>query len=145
MGKREAFTLIELMIVVAIIGILAATAIPKFASLLEKSKEGYTKGAISSIRAALNVYYGSTEGFYPTDDLSVLVADAKYLSNIPPTKLPGTPHINSTAIHAAGTAEAAVTDAAGWAYVNDRADHDWGTVLINCTHADSAGVLWSTF
>ena len=56
--SKKGFTLIELMIVVAIIGILAAIAIPKFANLINKSKEGATKGALSTVRSAIQVYYG---------------------------------------------------------------------------------------
>ena len=62
---RKGFTLIELMIVVAIIGILAAIAIPKFADLINKSKEGATKAGLSSLRSALQVYYGDNEGRFP--------------------------------------------------------------------------------
>ncbi|MBI3565196.1 MAG: prepilin-type N-terminal cleavage/methylation domain-containing protein, partial [Elusimicrobia bacterium] len=63
--NKKGFTLIELMIVVAIIGILAAIAIPKFAELIRKSGEGASKGNLGSIRSALSIYYGDMEGTYP--------------------------------------------------------------------------------
>ncbi|MFA5779030.1 MAG: prepilin-type N-terminal cleavage/methylation domain-containing protein [Elusimicrobiota bacterium] len=65
MKTKKGFTLIELMIVVAIIGILAAIAIPKFADLIKKSKEGATKGSLGALRSALTIYYGEQEGEYP--------------------------------------------------------------------------------
>ncbi|OGS45829.1 MAG: hypothetical protein A2539_05520 [Elusimicrobia bacterium RIFOXYD2_FULL_34_15] len=65
MKIKKGFTLIELMIVVAIMGILAALAIPKFAALIKKSKEGSTKGSLGALRSALSIYYGSTDGTYP--------------------------------------------------------------------------------
>ena len=64
--EQRGFTLIELMIVVAIIGILAAIAIPKFTSMLEKSREGATKGNLGAIRSAIAIYYGDREGVWPT-------------------------------------------------------------------------------
>ncbi|HXC63812.1 MAG TPA: prepilin-type N-terminal cleavage/methylation domain-containing protein, partial [bacterium] len=64
-GKEKGFTLVELMIVVSIIGILAAVAIPKFGNMLEKSREGATKGNLGAIRSAVSNYYADQQGWYP--------------------------------------------------------------------------------
>ena len=157
-NNKKGFTLIELMIVVAIIGILAAIAIPKFADLINKSKEGATKGALSSVRSALQVYYGDNEGWFPADDLSILVAGAKYINAIPVVKLPGTGHSDSAAVQAyssttvAGVFQPAAADG-GWAYFNNpNVAVMWGTFVANCSHEDIKGVSdtavwtpWTTF
>ena len=147
MNNKKGFTLIELMIVVAIIGILAAIAIPKFADLINKSKEGATKGSLSSVRSAIQVYYGDNEGWFPVDSLACLTANAKYLSEIPKAKLPNTGHgdIDAVAVAAA--------DDGGWLYFNTRTTPStWGNFVVNCTHEDLKGqesgdvtTVWSTF
>src|SRR3977135_4079302 len=89
---KKGFTLIELMIVVAIIGILAAIAIPQFAQLVAKSQEGATKGNLGTLRSALSIYYGDTEGVYPTErtSFSSLTTGGKYLQGVPQANLPRT-------------------------------------------------------
>ena len=141
MGRRRApgFTLIELMIVVAIIGILAAIAIPKFASLIRKSSEGACKGSLGAIRASLSIYYGDMEGQYPTDLASLTVA-GKYLGSIPNSKTPNY-HSDLSTIQQAATAN----DQGGWNYDNATGDVNLGTAWVNCTHTDTKGSVWTTY
>jgi len=62
----KGFTLIELMIVVAIIGILIAVVIPKFAGMKQKALEGATRGNLGIIRSNVEVYRGENMNIPPT-------------------------------------------------------------------------------
>ena len=57
---RRGFTLIELVIVIGIIGLLAALAIPKFYDLTGQAKVGATKAGLGSLRSLLAVRYAQS-------------------------------------------------------------------------------------
>jgi prepilin-type N-terminal cleavage/methylation domain-containing protein len=138
-SAKRGFTLIELMIVVAIIGILAAIAIPKFAELIRKSNEGATKGNLGAVRSALSIYYGDMEGQYPADPLAMTIS-GKYLATVPKAKTPNY-HSDSAGFNLAS----ATNDGAGWNYNNVITDANFGTMWVNCTHTDTKGSTWTTY
>lgn len=137
--KARGFTLIELMIVVAIIGILAAVAMPKFADLIKRSKEGATKGKLGGIRSALSIYYGDQEGAFPNTP-DALTVNGTYMNTIPAAAMPPN--------HAADKnfdLNADENDGGGWTYNNVATDANWGELLVNCTHTDAKGTIWTTY
>jgi len=140
-SRKSGFTLIELMIVVAIIGILAAIAIPKFAELIRKSGEGASKGNLGSIRSALSIYYGDLEGQYPSV-LSALTVSGKYLTSVPNAKAPNYHGDTSAEIDALLSAP---DDSGGWVYNNTIGNANVGGVIVNCTHTDTKGSVWTTY
>lgn len=75
----KGFTLIELMVVVIIIGILAAVAIPQFVGQTDKAKEKAAKADLKMIGNALEMYYNENND-YPSA-LSGLSPD--YLKKVP--------------------------------------------------------------
>jgi type IV pilus assembly protein PilA len=81
MKKQQGFTLIELMIVVAIIGILAAIALPAYSDYTKKAKVSEVMLAASSARTAVSEYAASQGTLPPASWLPETQA-SNYVSGV---------------------------------------------------------------
>ena len=134
------------MIVVAIIGILAAIAIPRFAQMIEKSREGQTKGNLNSIRSAASIYYGDQKGIWPTT-LSTFsfYGFSGYLDVLPSVKVtgafvPGSKNPAGGIISMSEDSSVPTASATGWLY-----DSNIGRVYVNSTVKDSKEIPYSFY
>ena len=159
--KQKGFTLVELMIVVAIIGILAAVAIPKFAQMLEKSREGATKGNLGAIRSAVSNYNADQQGWYPVsmDTVSYYVTATSvslpafcptYLdSTLPGVKCTGKATFNGTSANngpGSSPSSANAVTSGSWAtpaFLTASGGYGWKYDGPNTTNTNNAsGVVW---
>jgi MSHA pilin protein MshA len=124
MRNSKGFTLIELVIVIAIIGILAALSLPKFIDMSGASKEAATKAGLGSVRAVLGTRYaasgtGGATASYPT----ALQATDFAAADIPKNALNGTSGVTALTATVAGNGTNAN---AGYWYVSLTSSADYG-------------------
>lgn len=85
--RRKGFTLIELMIVIAIIAILAAILVPNFIRARAQGQVTACKSNLKNIGTALEMYSTDSSGRYPTTITSLT---PNYLKSIPTCASVGT-------------------------------------------------------
>jgi len=104
--SESGFTLIELVIVIVILGILAAGAIPKYEDMREQARVATIKGQLGSIRSAIAIQYARNalngNATFPTLD-GTIFADGR---------VPKKPVNNSNAVKTT----AGIDNAGGWQY-----------------------------
>lgn len=68
MSQKKGFTLIELIMVIVILGILAAVAVPKYIDLTTDAKTAAEKGVVGGVRAGIMTYYVQNKAYPATLD-----------------------------------------------------------------------------
>lgn len=121
-NRQSAFTLLEIMLVVAIIGVLLAAAIYKMAPALDVAKGTRTRGDIQGLRTMLLSYNG-TNGYYPSTDQGLNALVPKLMEELPKDAW-GTPYV----YRCPGRANPRSYDlfSAGPDRIPDTSDDDWG-------------------
>jgi len=68
-GKKgkKGFTLIELMVVVIVVGILAAAAIPIYRFAMSRAYSSEAKATMGTMMSSMKVFYTENEGVYPPE------------------------------------------------------------------------------
>lgn len=142
-NRRNAFTLVEVLIVVVIMAVLAATIIPQFSDSSKDAKVSSVKFNAHTIRSQVELYKSQHDGGLPGDDLLELTTKTNdkgttssadgplvygpYISKLPNNPFTGSNTVKEITADPATSTDVNTTD--GWLY-NKTTGHVW----IN--HAD---------
>lgn len=114
----RAFTLVEILIVVVILGILAAIVIPTFASATQEAKVAATQSELQKIRRHIGVYRARNNNYLPVveegDGTWGAIVGRDYLNSAPMNQWVGGD--NSRVVHFGAGPDGAFTTEYGWIF-----------------------------
>ena len=128
---KKGFTLLELVVVVLIIGVIAAVAVPKMFNTAGDARDNAAKQTLSILRNAVELYKANNSDTYPgSDEASLKAALTPYIKGPFPTCTAGNKNGNVRVVTADSNPLSGSIGATtqGWAYNNQT-----GEVIINHT------------
>ncbi|HVP07495.1 MAG TPA: prepilin-type N-terminal cleavage/methylation domain-containing protein [Candidatus Acidoferrum sp.] len=133
LSENRGFTLIELVIIIVILGILAAVAIPKYQDITAQAKEAACRGALGGLRSGISIYYANQAVTTGTATWPTLV-QLSSIGTVMAQAIPKNPYQLSTnapdSIVTGVTKGTIVGARGGWAY-----DAATGNIWPNTTSA----------
>ena len=98
MRVRKGFTLVELLVVVLILGALAAIAIPRISQSADAAKKNACRTNIDLLNSQIELYYANNDGKWPAD-LDAIAKNKDYFPDGEPTCPLKEPYVYSSDTH----------------------------------------------